>query len=103
MPRVAAIFLPRSSPTERSGLSLATTSAVHSGRENRYTVLIGLPFARASNAALPAVEPNWIAFAAKKLLALFEPSDSTQLTFTPLFASAASSAPLLLRIKLGGL
>jgi hypothetical protein len=78
VPFVAAIFLPRSSESFCSGEFFATTSAVHSGCEYRKTVLIGEPLARASNAALPAVEPNWIESAARNEFALFEPSESTQ-------------------------
>jgi len=82
---------------------LPITIAVHSGREYKNTVLIGEPLARARNAALPAVEPNCTAFAARNPLALFEPSESTQFTLVPRFPSASSSQPFSLRTKLTGL
>ena len=100
---MAATFLPLRSRTLLSGESLATTSAVHSGREYRNTVLIGVPLARASSAALPAVEPNCTASAARNPFALFEPSESTQSTDVPRFASASSSQPLDFSTRLGGL
>jgi hypothetical protein len=59
--------------------------------------------ARASNAALPAVEPNWIESAARNEFALFEPSESTQVTRVPEALSESSSQPYFLRMRLGGL
>jgi hypothetical protein len=96
-------FLALRSRTLRKGESLGTTSAVHSGREYKNTVLIGVPFARASSAALPAVEPNCTAPACKNWFALFDPSESTQSTPVPRLASASSSQPLDLSTRLGGL
>src|SRR5690606_38480049 len=58
VPLVAATFLPLRSFTDWMGESLGTTRAVHSGRENTYTLLIGLPLAFDSTAARPAVEPK---------------------------------------------
>ena len=64
---------------------------------------MGEPLARASKAALPAVDPNCTEFAARKELALFEPSESIQLTCVPDGLSASSSQPNFLSTRLGGL
>src|SRR5262249_37482985 len=65
-------------------------------------VLIGDPFERASSAADPAVEPTSIAPARSASLALFDPADCTQLTFTS-EPNSSSSQPWSLRIRLRGL
>ena len=64
---------------------------------------MGEPFERASSAAEPAVEPTSMASARSASLALFEPADWTQLTVTPWSASAVSSQPWSLMIRLSGL
>ena len=66
-------------------------------------VRIGEPLARASSAADPAVEPTSMAPARSDSLALFEPSDFTQVTSTPSSASASSSQPWSLITRLSGL
>src|SRR5215218_786501 len=64
---------------------------------------IGDPFERARRAAEPAVEPTSIAFDRSAWLALFEPADWIHVTVTPCLASAASSQPCFLMIRLSGL
>ena len=64
---------------------------------------IGEPFERARSAAEPAVEPTSMAPARSASLALFEPADWTQLTVDALVASASSSQPWSLMMRLSGL
>src|SRR5687768_4578984 len=64
---------------------------------------IGEPLERASRAAEPAVEPTSIAFESSAWLALFEPADWIQVTVTPCVASAVSSQPCFLMMRLSGL
>ena len=64
---------------------------------------MGEPLERASSAAEPAVEPTSMAPARSASLALLEPADWTQLTVMPWSASAASSQPCCLMIRLSGL
>ncbi|CNO88974.1 Uncharacterised protein [Mycobacterium tuberculosis] len=59
---------------------MPTTSAVHSGLLYTSTILIGLPLARATNAAEPAVEPKSNALERRPSLALLLPAESTQVT-----------------------
>ena len=65
-------------------------------------VRMGEPFARASRAAEPAVEPTSTAPARSASLALFEPADWIQLTVTS-SPSSASSQPCSLMLRLSGL
>jgi len=55
---VTAIFLPFSSATELIVEFLPTTRAVHSGLLYTSMILIGVPLARATKAAEPAVDPK---------------------------------------------
>jgi len=65
-------------------------------------VRIGEPFARASRAAEPAVEPTSIALARSASFALFEPADCVQVTVTE-SPSVSSIQPCSLMMRLSGL
>src|ERR1700744_5410641 len=80
VPLVTAIFLPLRSATELIGEFLPTTSAVHSGLLYTSMILIGLPLARATNAAEPAVDPKSSALERRPSFALLLPAESTQVT-----------------------
>src|SRR4051794_4166248 len=103
VPRVTATDLPLRSAGDLNGVSARQTSAVHSGRENTPTVLIGLPLMRPISAAAPAVEPISIEPALRNSSALFEPSVCTQRMPTPSAASAFSTRPFSLRTSESGL
>ena len=66
-------------------------------------ILIGVPLARASSAAEPAVEPTSMAPARRFWLAMLEPVDSTHFTPTPSSFSSSSSQPWSLMTRLSGL
>lgn len=65
--------------------------------------LMGEPFARASSAAEPAVEPTSMLPLRSASLALFEPADLTHSTFLPSADRAVSSQPFLRIISESGL
>src|SRR5690606_25703641 len=102
VPLVAATDFPFSDATPSIAESGPTTSAVHSGREYTYRVLIGLPLALASTAARPAVEPRstlpLLRYSSARLL----PRLSTQLTSVPSAFSACSSQPNFFTTRLVG-
>src|SRR6266850_2329010 len=65
-----------------------------------YTALIGLPFARESSAAEPAVEPKSTLLPWRKFSALLEPAEYTHLIETP--GKACSTQPCCLSTSDGG-
>ncbi len=102
MPFVAAMSAPRSWSTLVMGDPFGTTIAVHSGCEYTSMVRMGDPLARARSAADPAVDPTSTAPARSSSLALFEPADCTQSTFTS-DPSRFSTRPWSFTMRLSGL
>src|ERR1700742_2894929 len=87
VPLVTAIFLPLRSATVLIAEFLPTTTAVHSGLLYTSTILIGDPFAHATSAAEPAVDPRSRPLARSPSLALLLPAERTQATLYPWFSS----------------
>ena len=79
------------------------TSADHSGCEYRSITLMGEPFARASSAAEPAVEPTSMFPERRASLALFDPADLTHSSFLPFSCRAFSNHPFFLITRESGL
>lgn len=102
MPLVAATLRPLSSARLRIGESLRTSSAVHSGRLATYTVRTGLPLARASTAARPAVEAKSTLPALRYSRERLLPWLNTQRTRVPLPSRLFSSQPNFLSARLVG-
>ncbi|MNT29994.1 hypothetical protein D3C72_1657630 [compost metagenome] len=72
---------------------MRTTSAVQSGREKIYGARMGLPLARASRAARPALEPMSMLLAFRYSSARLLPALSTHLMLVPSGLNASSSQP----------
>jgi len=83
-------------------LSGPTTMADHSGWEKMSITWMGEPFARASSAAEPAVDPTSTEPERRSSLALFEPADCTHSTVTS-SPRMSSSMPWSRITRLSGL
>ena len=101
VPCVAATRRPRSWAGSLIGESRRTTIADHSGRLYTSIALIGEPFARASSAGVPAVDPMSTTRARRFSLALLLPWESTH--WTEPGPNSCSNQPCSLITRLSGL